>query len=303
MKNLAGKNIAIIGLGLMGGALAMGLRKQGPARIGAFDINEEVLETALQDKVIDWGESTAEGVAEMLSHMDLVIFCLYPKQTVDFIITHMADFKEKAVLTDITGVKQVLIDALSPCIRSDLDFILGHPMAGSEKEGYGGADDTIFKGRNYILIPREKNHPENITWLKAIIGDLGFANIVETTPEIHDQKIAFTSQLCHVIACALIDSEEDRHISDFEGGSFCDLTRIAMINAEMWTELFMSNKKALLTQIEKFEEALDCMKTEIANSEDEALKQRLQDVRRKRVAMEIDRQNKKARMTPNLKEN
>ncbi|MDD2413972.1 MAG: prephenate dehydrogenase [Eubacteriaceae bacterium] len=290
---LKDKTVTIIGLGLMGGALAMGLRKQHPRAIGAFDINEEVLETALKQGVIDWGENSDDGAAAMLSKSDFVIFCLYPGRTVSFFKKHRDDFKQNAILTDITGVKGILVRELLPHMRPDLDFIMGHPMAGSEKEGFGGADDHIFEGRNYILIPRETNRPENVAWLRSVIYGLGFANIVDATPEVHDQKIAFTSQLCHVIACALIDSEEDLHISDYEGGSFCDLTRIAMINTEMWPELFISNQEALLEQIEKFEKSMAAMKKMIAESDQAALKQNLTQVRQKRVIIEIDRRNKK----------
>ena len=222
METLKGKTVSFIGLGLMGGALAMGIRKQGPDKICAFDINEEVLEDALRKEVIDWGVSEPEGIRQILGVSDLVVICLYPQLALDFILEYMEDFKENAVITDITGVKKLLVDQLRGVLREDLDLILGHPMAGSEKEGFGNADDA--------------------------------------TAEVHDQKIAFTSQLCHVIASALVDSEEDLHITDYEGGSFGDLTRIAMINAGMWTELFICNKEALVDQIEKFEKSMDTMK-------------------------------------------
>jgi len=289
---LENKTVTIVGLGLMGGALAMGLRKQNPQWIGAYDIDEEVMEEALAQGVVDWGETSPEGAASLLARSDLVIFCLYPGKTVDFYKAHRDDFKENAVITDITGVKGILVRELLPILRPDLDFIMGHPMAGSEKEGFGGADDRIFKGRNYILVPRAENRESNLKWLRQIIYGLGFINIVEATPEVHDQKIAFTSQLCHVIACALIDSEEDLHISDYEGGSFCDLTRIAMINAPMWSELFVSNKEALLAQMDQFMDSMGHLREEIAASDEPGLQKNLESVRQKRVIMEIDRQNK-----------
>ena len=289
---LEGKNIVIIGLGLMGGALAMGLRRQEPAMIGAYDLDGEVLERALEAGVIDRGENDPEGAADLLGTADLVVFCLYPRQTVAFFDEHMANFKSGSVITDITGVKGVLVDRVLPNLRGDLDFIMGHPMAGSEKEGFGGATADIFVDHNYILVPTPQNKPENIAWLKTVIRGLGFNNIVETSPEGHDSKIAFTSQLCHVIACALIDCKEDRHISDFEGGSFCDLTRIAMINAPMWSELFVTNKAPLLEQIDSFEQSLKAMRQLIEASDEAGLQTMMQSVRTKRVIMEVDRQNK-----------
>ncbi|CAK7042176.1 MAG: Cyclohexadienyl dehydrogenase [Eubacterium sp.] len=297
METLKGKTVSFIGLGLMGGALAMGIRKQGPDKICAFDINEEVLEDALRKEVIDWGVSETEGIRQILGVSDLVVICLYPQLALDFILEYMEDFKENAVITDITGVKKLLVDHLRGVLREDLDLILGHPMAGSEKEGFGNADDSIFKNRNYILVPQPENKPENLAFIKEIIHNLGFVNIVETTAEVHDQKIAFTSQLCHVIASALVDSEDDLHITDYEGGSFGDLTRIAMINAGMWTELFICNKEALVDQIEKFEKSMDTMKKMIQAEDSQGLTEILSNVRKKRITMEVDRQNKTSAKT------
>lgn len=297
METLKGKTVSFIGLGLMGGALAMGIRKQGPDKICAFDINEEVLEDALRKEVIDWGVSEPEGIRQILRVSDLVVICLYPQLALDFILEYMEDFKENAVITDITGVKKLLVDHLKGVLREDLDLILGHPMAGSEKEGFGNADDAIFKERNYILVPQPENKPENLSFIKEIIRNLGFVNIVETTAEVHDQKIAFTSQLCHVIASALVDSEDDLHITDYEGGSFGDLTRIAMINAGMWTELFICNKEALVDQIEKFEKSMDTMKKMIQAEDSDGLTEILSNVRKKRITMEVDRQNKTSAKT------
>jgi prephenate dehydrogenase len=295
MKKREDTIVGFIGLGLMGGALAMGLRKQNPRKIWGYDLNPVVIEKALNQSVIDEGVSDSKGLQKMLAQCDLVFICLTPMDTLAFLALYMEDFKPGAVVTDIIGVKEVVFNNLGNLLRKDIDYIPGHPMAGSEKEGFGGADDRIFKNRNYILTPLPANRPENIELIKAIVTDLGFNHIVETTTEIHDQKIAFTSQLCHVIASALVDCEDDLSITDFEGGSFGDLTRIAMINAPMWTELFLCNRKNLLDQIEKFEDSLTALKTMIAGEEKEALIERLQSVREKRVAMGEIRNAKNAK--------
>jgi Prephenate dehydrogenase len=285
MKKIEDSIVGFIGLGLMGGALAMGLRKQGPGKILGYDIKQAVIKAATDQHVIDGGSSDSAGLREMLPQCDLVFICLSPKDTLAFLTLYMEDFKTGAVITDITGVKEIIIKNLGNHLRADIDYIPGHPMAGSEKEGFGNADDSIFKNRNYILTPLPTNQPENIERIKEIITKLGFNHIVETTCEIHDEKIAFTSQLCHVIAAALVDCEDDLSITDFEGGSFGDLTRIAMINASMWTELFMCNRKNLLQNIEKFESSLEEMKRMIKEEEAAALIQRLTSVREKRIAM------------------
>lgn len=293
MGPLENKRVGIVGLGLMGGALAMGLGELSPLSIAAYDRNEEVIADALDQGVISFGVSREEEIPGFLQELDLVFLCLYPRAVVDFMEKYRDDFKPGALITDITGVKTTVMEAIVPRLREDVDFIFGHPMAGSEKEGFGGADASIFVGRNYILIPRTENRPENIALLKEIIAGLGFTNIIETTAQIHDQKIAFTSQLCHVIAAALIDSEDDLSITDYEGGSFGDLTRIAMINAEMWSELFITNKDALISQLRKYGASLTAMAEMIEAENEAALVDRLNDVRHKRVIMEIERQNKK----------
>ncbi len=290
--NLQDRHVAVIGLGLMGGAFALGLRKLRPASIMATDCDKEVLEKALEEKVIDFGAQTSEEIADMLSQSHLVILCLYPSAAINFIKTYGQHFREQALLTDIVGIKAPIINEIADALPSTVDFIPGHPMAGSEKEGFLGATDGIFKGRNYVLTPLQSNQQDNLNFLKTLITSLGFVNIVESTPEEHDRKIAFTSQLCHVIAAALVDADDDLKITDFEGGSFGDLTRIAMINAPMWTELFLMNKKALLAEIEQFEKSLQTLKTYIVEDNAEALIDRLKEVRDKRVVMEIQRMNK-----------
>lgn len=285
MQKLKDSIVGFIGLGLMGGALAMGLGKQGPIKILGYDINPQVIEKALSQNVINEGVTDSQGLQKMLVQCDLVFICLSPMDALAFMALYMEDFKSGAIVTDITGVKGVIVNNLGNLLRKDIDFIPGHPMAGSEKEGFGGADDSIFKNRNYILTPLPSNQPENIEFIREIVMALGFNHIVETTCDIHDEKIAFTSQLCHVIAAALVDCEDDLSITDFEGGSFGDLTRIAMINAPMWTELFMCNRKNLLHQIEKFEASLDNMKAMIKAEEKTELINRLTSVRKKRMTM------------------
>lgn len=284
-------NFTIVGLGLMGGAFAKAFRKLPGSHVYAFDKNEEVLEQALTDGVIDAGFSD-EKIRKALVVSDVVVVCLYPDQTVGFIRTYMNDLKPGALLTDIAGVKQFVLDQIASEIRDDINYISGHPMAGSEKEGYGGADDRIFNDRNYILIPGETYTPEAMEKMKDLVRTIGFTNIVETTPDVHDSKIAYTSQLCHVIASALIYGEEDLQITDYEGGSFADLTRIAMINAPMWTELFIENRDALVDKIDSFMDSMGKLRNEIANREAGDLENTLSQVRQKRIKMEIDRMNK-----------
>lgn len=293
--DLQDKSVAIIGLGLMGGAYASGFRKLGANHIYAFDINNEILEEALKEGIIDFGTTREENLETILKDSDLVVVCLYPVAASDFIIKNMPLFKPSSIITDIVGIKAPLIEKIQPHLREDIYYIPGHPMAGSEKEGFGAANDSIFENRNYVLIPLENTDQNILKDFKTLVSDLGFSNIVETTPIEHDRKIAYTSQLCHIIASALIDSEDDLGITDFEGGSFGDLTRIAMINAPMWTEIFIENKDLLLEEIDEFENSLLKLRDYIVKSDSENLEKTLYDVRKKRVAMEVDRRNKHRR--------
>ena len=180
---------------------------------------------------------------------------------------------------------QVFFENGNVGIRNDVDFVLGHPMAGNEKEGYSFSNECIFEGRNYILMPQKSNRPETLSIIKQLVTKLGIKRIIETDYKTHDHKIAFTSQLCHVIASALVDSAEDNKITAFGGGSYEDLTRIALINAPLWTELFLSNREELLSMITGFEKSLEKIKTCIEKNDSDNLKEILQSVRLKRSEM------------------
>jgi prephenate dehydrogenase len=286
--------VGIVGLGLMGGAVAMALRQIGPApdsadtvpkepaRILACDRDSAVLAAAKAAGLVDGASADPR---EILPHCDLVYLCLNPSTLLDFMEQHMADFKSGALLTDIAGVKGMIVESMEKTLRDDLDFIPGHPMAGSEKWGFAEAIHCSFKGKNYILTPLKRNKSENMEFIKSLIYRMGFALVTETSAEEHDRKIAFTSQLCHVIAAALIDCEDDTAITRFGGGSFEDLTRIAMLNVPMWTELFIENKSELLKRIEQFEGSLDIIKNLISGNQAAELEKQLSLVRDRRVAM------------------
>lgn len=305
MKELKDMTFGFVGLGLMGGSIAKGIKdkvvkanyslgKNGfendsNGKIYAMDKNINSLNQALEDKIIDKA-FTPDQTNEMLNSCDFVFICLYPKATLIFLIEHKDSFKPGSVVTDISGVKTLIAENIfaggKSIIRSDVDFILGHPMAGNEKEGYSGSNQCIFEGRNYILMPQSTNKSETISLMKELVTKLGIKRIIETDYITHDHKIAFTSQLCHVIASALVDSAEDNKITAFGGGSYEDLTRIALINAPLWTELFLSNKKELLAMITTFESSLSNIKKAIENEDQDGLQKILTGVRTKRAEMQ-----------------
>lgn len=291
--NLENITYGIIGLGLMGGTIAKSLRKNvlsenksenQCAKIIALDKNKESLENAFSEKIID-SYFLPEETKKMLLQCDVVFICLYPHATLDFLLQNKENFKSGSIITDISGVKGIFEKKLPSLLRNDVDFIIGHPMAGGEKEGFSSSNSSFFNGRNYILIPENFNKKENLDFFKKLIYKMGFSKITETTAGDHDYKIGFTSQLCHVIASALVESAPDEKITAFGGGSFEDLTRIAMINAPLWTELFISNKEKLTVHIENFIARMNEFKNLIQKEDKTALENLLKDVREKRSLM------------------
>ena len=280
----------IVGLGIMGGSIAKSIRQNILSQAGStgkiFACNRS---TACLAQAVSEGVATAvytsDNVDKMLAECDVVFICLYPHATLTFMKEHREHFKSGAIVTDISGVKGIFEKSLPDILRPDVDFIIGHPMAGGEKEGYVNSDAKFFVNHNYILCPSDFNKVENLNFMRSLVTEMGFTRITETTCDIHDWKIGFTSQLCHVIASALVESAEDPEITAFGGGSFEDLTRIAMINAPLWTELFISNKEKLVTHLENFEKQLERFKKYISEEDSESLKAMLTDTREQRLKM------------------
>jgi prephenate dehydrogenase len=296
MRNFSNLTYGFAGLGLMGGSLAKAIRAKilnsadAKGKILALDSNVAALASAVERGVVDETFAPAAAAA-MLKRCDIIFVCLYPAKTIEFLKKHHSDFKSGAIVSDISGVKTSIMLSLSDILREDIDFICGHPMAGSEKEGFYHSSEYIFEGRNYILTLHPSNKPENVAFFKRLAGMLGFSRITETNYTQHDHKIAFTSQLCHVIASALVESAEDAEITAFGGGSFEDLTRIAMINAPLWTELFLANRSELLAHIDAFELALKKITDFIRRGDSDGLCRELEAVRLKRIAMSTTERN------------
>ncbi|MBQ4379185.1 MAG: prephenate dehydrogenase [Treponema sp.] len=288
--DLKNATYGIVGLGIMGGSIAKSIRQN---ILSQADSAGKILvcnrSTACLSQSIAEGVSnivyTSDNVSKMLPECDVVFICLYPHATLDFLKEHRDHFKSGAIVTDISGVKGIFEKALPEILRPDVDFIIGHPMAGGEKEGYANSDAKFFVNHNYILCPQDFNKEENLDFMRSLVAEMGFTRITETTCDTHDYKIGFTSQLCHVIASALVESAEDPEITAFGGGSFEDLTRIAMINAPLWTELFISNKEKLVNHIENFEKQMEKLKNFISEEKSEELKEMLSHTREQRLKM------------------
>lgn len=262
-------NIVIVGLGVIGGSFAMTLNKAGYKDVYGVDVNEETLKKAKALGIINEGCTSGNKFFEKA---DLIILSIYPKLVTEFIEKNRDNFKKGSIITDATGIKGMFIKDIINILPEEIDFVFGHPMAGREKKGIDFASDKVFENANYIITPIERNKEENIQVVENLAKEIGFKRVRRITPEFHDEMIGFTSQLPHAIAVALINSDEEgRETGSFIGDSYRDLTRIANINEELWSELFLGNKNNLLKAINNFELELDLIKKAIYEDDKEKL--------------------------------
>ncbi len=277
---LLDKKILIVGLGLIGGSYAMGLKKAG-CFVGALDRQSSSIDYGLENGIIDEGSVTASE--DFVGKYDVVIFCLYPKAFENWIAENGAKLKKGAVITDVTGVKSAVIPRINELLCERCEYIGAHPMAGREVYGVQNARSDMFYGANYIITPTKENTKEALDIVKEIGVILGFKEISVLSPEKHDEIIGYLSQLTHSIAVALMICKDASGMEKYTGDSFRDLTRIAKINDAMWSELFFANKDELLSQMELFEESFANLKRAIAEDDVEKLREmmRLSTERRK----------------------
>ena len=272
MHWISSQTVMIVGLGLMGGSYARALTRLG-YHVTALDVKEESIAFALENRLIDKGFTDPEKAP--LEEADAVIFALYPRVFREWIGKYQDRLKPGAILTDVTGVKTPVVYAIQEILRPDLEFIAAHPMAGREVYGVENADDRIFRDANFIVVPTEKNSPEAVEWAKSLGQILGFRRISTLSPEEHDEMIGFVSQLTHLIAVALMTCSENRHLVDYTGDSFRDLTRIARINEDMWSELFLLNKEPLLEKTDLFLKELQELREMLETDDREGLKKKM----------------------------
>ncbi len=270
MKLIKKVNILIVGLGLLGGSYAKGLKKLG-FQVNAITKEQSSIDYALKNGIIDKG--TTEIDANLINEADLVIFALYPHIFIDWIAENQQYFKSGAILTDVTGVKGCIVDKIQGILREDVEFIAAHPMAGKEVSGVENSDDSIFKEANYIVVPTEKNREEAIELCKNLGEILGFKKVVTLSVEEHDRMIAFLSQLTHCIAVSLMCCNNTEGLEKYTGDSFRDLTRIANINDEMWSELFLNNKEVLLSEMDRFKASFNELYQKIKSDDRDGMRE------------------------------
>ena len=271
----------IVGLGLLGGSYAMSLKRQGYP-VYAITRSQESIDYAIEHRMIDGGTTKIDP--ELIGSADLVVFALYPHIFTKWIEDNQQYFKSGAVITDVTGVKSCIVYDIQKNLRADVEFIAAHPMAGKEVYGVKNADDSIFHKANYIVVPTSKNTASAMELCRDLGWKLGFKDVSELSPEMHDEMIAYLSQLTHCIAVSLMCCNDFRGLENYTGDSFRDLTRIAKINEDMWSELFLLNREPLLREMDKFRRSFDDMYNKLQNGDEEGMREmmRLSTKRRKR---------------------
>ena len=281
MKLDKSKKILIVGLGLLGGSYAQSLSRQG-YYVTAITKNQNDIDYAVDNKLIIKGSSFVD--AELIGEADIIVFALYPHVFVDWIKENRHLISPKTVITDVTGVKSCIVYEIQSMLPRDIEFISAHPMAGKEKSGVQYADASIFKNANYIVVPTENNSLDTVELCGDLGETLGFREISVLSPEKHDKMIAFLSQLTHCIAVALMCACDAPDLERYTGDSFRDLTRIANINDEMWSELFLSNREALLAEMDNYKSSFDKLYKTIKDGDREEMRNmmRLSTERRKR---------------------
>ncbi len=276
-------NILIIGLGLMGGSYARALKKCGYT-VNAITKDRSSIDYAIKNGIIDRGSTTVEE--ELIKSAHMVIFSVYPKTFLEWIKENQHMFSPGTLITDVTGVKCSVVYDIQGVLREDLEFIAAHPMAGREVYGVENSDEKIFEGANYIVTPTEKNTKAAVDLALELGKILGFKRTAVLSPEEHDEIIAFVSQLAHCLAISLMTCNDMEHLELYTGNSFRDLTRIAKINEDMWSELFMMNKQALLREMESFEAQFDKLKEMVKNDDVNGMKEMMRSSTQRRMTFD-----------------
>lgn len=278
------KTVGVVGLGLIGGSMAKAIRQYTDCTLLGYDADGAVLSRALDEGVV-----SAALTADRLPDCELVIIALYPQATVAYVTEHRDQFRRGGIVMDCGGVKGVVCAPLEEAVRdAGFTFIGGHPMAGIERSGYAHAFPELFQGASLILTPYPGTPQACLDEIWDFARQLGFAHLQPSTPQEHDRIIAYTSQLAHVVSCAYVGSPSAPNFQGFSAGSFKDMTRVAKLNEEMWTELFLENQDALVREIDTLVEELAAFAYVIRRGDRENLKNMLRRAREIKEAIDKD---------------
>lgn len=263
-------NIAIVGLGIIGGSLAKAFTKYTSHTVMGMNRSTATAERALKDGAIH-----KIATKENLCEADIVYMCTYPHHIATFVEENASLFKKGCIITDVCGIKTEICGVLTDiCERNGLEFVGSHPMAGKEKFSYDAADAELFQNASYIIVPC-KALQQSVDTVKNLALEIGFGRIRITTPEEHDRMIAFTSQVPHVLACSYVLSPCCPNHVGFSAGSYRDVSRVAAINENLWTDLFLSNREPLITELNILIDNLTQMRDAIDENDPDKLREML----------------------------
>lgn len=262
----------MVGMGLMGTSMVKAMKSAAKITVKGLDIHRDPIDKAIRDGVLADGAVLKEEddhVREIIRSTRFIILALYPQGILPFIAAYRDELKKGTVIIDICGLKGPFVAGAQEMMPEGCEYVGCHPMAGKETSGYDNGNAEIFLGASFIITPTEKNAPETILAIRQIAGAIGCGKIREVTPDEHDRIIAYTSHLPHVMAVSLIRSWHGTDdITSYAGGSFRDGTRVAEINAGLWSQLLITNKKELSSIVDDYMKELEDFR-EILEKEDE----------------------------------
>ena len=275
-------NIGIIGLGLIGGSLAKSIKTHASHTVYGYDINPDTVNKALMCDAID-----SELTPERLKQCQVVLIALYPGETVETVRRLQNDFAPDALVVDCCGVKRAVFE---PIVRiaaeHSWDYIGGHPMAGREFSGFGYAIGNLFERASMILTPPVDILIERLEFAKHFFLEVGFRSVCITTPDEHDSMISYTAQLVHIVSGAYVKNPLSQRHAGFSAGSFLDMTRVARLNEDMWTELFLDNRDLLVPSIDDLIHRLQEYRDALADDDEQRLHALLREGRLMKEALD-----------------
>ena len=273
-------NVAIIGLGLIGGSMAKSIKARTSHTVWGVDLDTETMTMARMCGAID-GPLTDEK----LPQCDLILVAIRPGAAIEWVRRHADSISKSAILVDLCGVKRVVVEGIAPIAeRHGFAYIGGHPMAGKERGGFTSATDSLYVGASMILTPDKRTDMQLLETLKSFFLDIGFAGLTFSNPEEHDRIIAFTSQLAHIVSSSYIKSPEAQRRRGFSAGSFQDMTRVARLDEDMWTELFLDDADYLTAELEEIIRHLSEYHDALQSRDAEKLRALLKDGREKKAS-------------------
>jgi len=258
--------VGIVGLGLIGGSFAKAYHKAGE-RVLAYNRSKSILDFAILN-----GDVNAPLTPESIPECDLILICIYPEAAAQYLQSVAPFIRKDTIVMDACGTKRKVCDLCFPIAEEyGFTFIGGHPMAGTKYSGFKYAQADMYLDQPMVLVPRDLSDMHLLDRAKELLSPAGFGTYSAITAEDHDRVIAFTSQMPHVISNAFIKSPSAPSHKGFSAGSYKDLTRVAWLNPQLWSELFLENKDFLLNELVFLTDSLNQYRKALEQEDQEEL--------------------------------